>query len=462
MGMCPTNTDGSLTPFVAKYCTALGYDMDMLRTMSAQELICAMSEKLNEVVCFDNETRDLVNEQISKVDAAVSEVPALVGQSVNEYTESSEFKEMVSQQVDQISAEQLTGMQSKIDQMQDTVDGINYAKAPAQKLANCCVAIGNSYLSGTGNSGRGFEHFIGGWFGEFHAFASDSAGFGTNSVASTTFSELVTQAANDRSFTNSDVDAVVFFSAIGDTYVLDAGTAATSYASTIQTVVNSARTSFPNATVYICFAEAVSTLTSRDSFSQNHIMYQYQLHNIYKAIENCVYLGWIGWNINLVPNLTDGAGGTTHPNDDGYAIIDTAFLRAWKGGNPYITRHANAAATDEYFEVDVNAATPEIIQVKLGQTKPANFPTSFTQGTGVVFGVFPATFFPPMGRPEFGMPVYNGDSAPLWFQMKFERSGSNMVVKGTPAATYSSTSLGAYLYFESEMLTPTFNQNMLY
>ena len=61
MGACPT--DGSLTPFIAKYCTALGYDMDMLRTMSAQELICAMSSKLNETVCFDNETREM-QEQI--------------------------------------------------------------------------------------------------------------------------------------------------------------------------------------------------------------------------------------------------------------------------------------------------------------------------------------------------------------------------------------------------------------
>lgn len=39
--------DGSLTPFVAKYCTTLGIDMDMARTMSGAELICAMSSKLN-------------------------------------------------------------------------------------------------------------------------------------------------------------------------------------------------------------------------------------------------------------------------------------------------------------------------------------------------------------------------------------------------------------------------------
>ena len=65
MGTCPTNTDGSLTPFVAKYCTALGYDMDMLRTMSAQELICAMGAKLNEVVGYCNCLRDVLNNLIN-------------------------------------------------------------------------------------------------------------------------------------------------------------------------------------------------------------------------------------------------------------------------------------------------------------------------------------------------------------------------------------------------------------
>lgn len=65
MGTCPTNTDGSLTPFVAKYCTALGYDMDMMRTLSAQELICAMSEKLNKCVETINNLMGCYNSLVS-------------------------------------------------------------------------------------------------------------------------------------------------------------------------------------------------------------------------------------------------------------------------------------------------------------------------------------------------------------------------------------------------------------
>lgn len=82
MGTCLTNTDGSLTPFVAKYCTALGYDMDMMRTMSGQEMICAMSEKLNEVVCFCNCLKDSINgliEQYEEV-SVLSDGGLIVGE----------------------------------------------------------------------------------------------------------------------------------------------------------------------------------------------------------------------------------------------------------------------------------------------------------------------------------------------------------------------------------------------
>ena len=124
MGTCPTNTDGSLTPFVAKYCTALGYDMDMLRTMSAQELICAMSEKLNEAVCFDNETRDLVNEQIPKIEAAIESVPAQVSQAVDEFTSSDEFQEQLDAAVEPVVEKHTQGMQAQIDANKSAISGL--------------------------------------------------------------------------------------------------------------------------------------------------------------------------------------------------------------------------------------------------------------------------------------------------------------------------------------------------
>lgn len=126
MGTCPTNTDGSLTPFVAKYCTELGYDMDMLRTMSAQELICAMSGKLNEAVCFDNETREMMEavqeewrtyeaDLTEKVDAAIDKIPSQVTDEVNRYTSSAEFQEQLDATVEPVVKKHTQGMQAQID-----------------------------------------------------------------------------------------------------------------------------------------------------------------------------------------------------------------------------------------------------------------------------------------------------------------------------------------------------------
>lgn len=129
MGTCPTNTDGSLTPFVAKYCTALGYDMDMMRTMSGQEMICAMSEKLNEVVCFDNETRDLVNEQIPKIEAAIESVPAQVSQAVDEFTSSAEFQEQLDNTVGPVVDSKVSGLQSQITANANAISGLQTAVA---------------------------------------------------------------------------------------------------------------------------------------------------------------------------------------------------------------------------------------------------------------------------------------------------------------------------------------------
>lgn len=129
MGTCPTNTDGSLTPFVAKYCTALGFDLDMMRTMSAQELICAMSGKLNEAVCFDNETRDLVNEQIPKIEAAIESVPAQVSQAVDEFTSSDKFQKQLDATVEPVVEKHTQGMQAQIDANKSAITGLQTAVA---------------------------------------------------------------------------------------------------------------------------------------------------------------------------------------------------------------------------------------------------------------------------------------------------------------------------------------------
>lgn len=233
MGTCPTNTDGSLTPFVAKYCTALGYDMDMLRTMSAQELICAMSKKLNEVVCFDNETRELVNEQIPKVDAAIEGIPAQVSQKVDEFTSSSEFQEQLDSTVGAAVDSKVSGLQSQItanataitglqtqvatkanqsdlEELAETVDWL----APTARLKNVIV-IGDSWTNGTQGGDDVVYRFTDymtdtGSFKHVYNRGVGGAGFGTG--RETTFLQIA-QAAKAA---NEPADAIIVFGGCND------------------------------------------------------------------------------------------------------------------------------------------------------------------------------------------------------------------------------------------------------
>lgn len=219
MGTCPTNTDGSLTPFVAKYCTALGYDMDMMRTMSGQELICAMSEKLNEVICFANETRDLVNDQIPKIEAAIDGIPAQVTQEFNEFTSSEEFQEQLDNTVGPVVGSKVSGLQSQInnkadqsdlDELDETVDGL----APTARLKNVIV-IGDSWTNGTQGGDDVVYRFTDymtatGSFKHVYNRGVGGAGFGTS--RETTFLQIA-QAAKAA---NEPADAIIVFGGCND------------------------------------------------------------------------------------------------------------------------------------------------------------------------------------------------------------------------------------------------------
>lgn len=100
MGVCPTG-DGSITPFVAKYCTALGFDLDMARTMSAQELICAMSAKLNEVIKATNDATAAVAAMEAEWENVKDTFAPKIQEAVNDYFAGSEFKALLKSTVDQ-------------------------------------------------------------------------------------------------------------------------------------------------------------------------------------------------------------------------------------------------------------------------------------------------------------------------------------------------------------------------
>lgn len=94
MGVCPTG-DGSLTPFVAKYCTALGFDLDMARTMSAQEMICAMSEKLNKMVQYINCDSERYQELVEYINKVVKMFQDELEQDALSYFQSEDFENLL-------------------------------------------------------------------------------------------------------------------------------------------------------------------------------------------------------------------------------------------------------------------------------------------------------------------------------------------------------------------------------
>lgn len=90
-------------PFVAKYGTRLKFDMNMFEELTDVELIYAMSAKINEAVCFDNETREMM-EQVQEEWAEFEEefetnLSQTVESELEKMDESGKFDEIVSETV---------------------------------------------------------------------------------------------------------------------------------------------------------------------------------------------------------------------------------------------------------------------------------------------------------------------------------------------------------------------------
>lgn len=127
-------------PFVAKYGTRLKFDMHMFEELTDVELIYAMSAKINEAVCFDNETREMmeaVQEEwrtyeanlTEKVDAAIDKIPSQVTDEVNSYTSSDEFQEQLDATVEPVVEKHTQGMQAQITANASAISGLQTAVA---------------------------------------------------------------------------------------------------------------------------------------------------------------------------------------------------------------------------------------------------------------------------------------------------------------------------------------------
>lgn len=127
-------------PFVAKYGTRLKFDMHLFEELTDVELIYAMSAKINEAVCFDNETREMmeaVQEEwrtyeanlTEKVDAAIDKIPSQVTDEVNRYTSSDEFQKQIDATVEPVVEKHTQGMQAQIDANKSAISGLQTAVA---------------------------------------------------------------------------------------------------------------------------------------------------------------------------------------------------------------------------------------------------------------------------------------------------------------------------------------------
>lgn len=155
-------------PFVAKYGTRLKFDMHMFEELTDVELIYAMSAKINEAVCFDNETREMmeaVQEEwrtyeanlTEKVDAAIDKIPSQVSDEVNRYTSSAEFQEQLDATVEPVVEKHTQGMQAQIDANKGAISGLQTAVAGKADQSALTALTGRVTQTETKNSAQDEE-----------------------------------------------------------------------------------------------------------------------------------------------------------------------------------------------------------------------------------------------------------------------------------------------------------------
>lgn len=223
--------------------------------------------------------------------------------------------------------------------LSDVLDAIDALETAGHKRV--AVYIGNSYTNGEGStSGNDGLRALTAQklFDENYRFTAGGAGFQTYSNHDTTYYNLLQKAAASTQFDNETVTDVIFISAMGDTRALCEG-------NTLETNINNCSTyvknNFPNAKMYITYAEMVVGRTTQSRYSPKYWMYQLRCHQVFlneSLNKEFIYLGWIGWNGNNMPgyNAADGY----HPNDAGYQLLASMFLNAYAGYSPYRTKSA--------------------------------------------------------------------------------------------------------------------------
>ena len=254
---------------------------------------------------------------------------------------------------------------SRIKGNTDAINAINSKK-------NVCVLIGNSFTIGyyTHNYGIGDAFSEMGLFDSVKIYGKDSSSFDNYTLGGVTidntnnFNSMVGEAGKDPSFSNDDVSTLIFISAMGDTralayeYNAENHTLPDSFDNLKYTVSN-AKSTFPNARIYIYFAEWQSYRNTSTAYSDLIPYMQLRVHYIFKYQMDAIYLGWGAFfgNLNVAYNNYREADGY-HPTDKGSKILAQQLANALFG----------KASRTGYFKTDgsvFGASTGELLYMNL-------------------------------------------------------------------------------------------------
>lgn len=255
-----------------------------------------------------------------------------------------------------------TNLSNRINQEANRIDQEASARASADtNLSNSinekankriAVYIGNSYTNGEGSTSGdvGLRALTKHFFDETYRFTAGGAGFAAYTGHTTTFVDLLSRAVDSPDFDNEDVTDIIFISAMGDTRALCEGADSTVVAN-LQACSATVLAEFPNAQMYVAYAEMVYQRDTQSSYSPKYWLYQLRVHQIFysqHALYNYSYLGWIGWNRNNTNgvNANDGY----HPNDVGYRVLASAFANAWHGSSPYVNKNFSSNGINVYAQ----------------------------------------------------------------------------------------------------------------
>ena len=245
--------------------------------------------------------------------------------------------------------------------------------ASEKKNKTIGVYVGNSYTDGVGSgTSTGVFALTKFLFDEAYKYTEGGAGFSTYVNHSRTFNDLLNDASNDSSFDNTNVTAIIFTSAMGDTRAL-CEISENKLITNIQNVCTNAKNLFPNAKLYLHFAESVYGRDVQKAYSEDYTYLQYRVHAVFENMKarysNLIYLGWTGWNTNQVAGFN--ADDNYHPNANGYLKIVGNFLSSLHG-NAYTKRTWDLQIADKNY-IKIIAFSPTTAYVKLTAIPKAVF-----------------------------------------------------------------------------------------